>query len=100
MATLCYDEFCLLTKAPPAKDAYEKEIQDLLKGLKSAELKVTGATIEQVVFVPASDAGKVKKDMVLAMVKPVLSDAKRTEQWLQPLYFVPTSEGWKLSPRK
>jgi len=100
--TLTPDQMSALSTRELDKAKYEKEVDEHLKDLKHAG-PLPELRIEEVVYLPAAPTGKRKKEMVLAVVKPIFPDADQTERWQivrGPFYFIQTDEGWRLSLKK
>ena len=99
---LTFEQLSAMTTKEISRADYDKEVEDFL-----AHLQQPGAVpelkIEEVVYLPAGSSGKRKKDIVLAVVTPIFTDAKETERWATmrgPFYFIQTEQGWRLSIRK
>jgi hypothetical protein len=99
---LTFEQLSAMTTKEISRADYDKEVDDFL-----AHLQQPGAVpelkIEEVVYLPAGSSGKRKKDIVLAVVTPIFTDAKETERWAAvrgPFYFIQTDQGWRLSIKK
>lgn len=98
---LSFKEISARTRKVKDKKAYDKAVAAWLKTMKlPKKYVVKDAKILDVVFIAGSKGGKIKKDVVMAMVKPVFTDEQATKRWLMPLFFIQTGTGWKLSIKK
>ena len=99
---LTHEQLSAITSRAPDKASYDKALEDFLKeGKLPAGVTLTGFTIEDVMYLPGKDSEKRKKDLTIAVVKPVFSDAKLNARWeWQSLYFIRTDDGWRLSIKK
>jgi hypothetical protein len=99
---LTFEQLSAMATVQFDKAKYERELDEYVTGLKQ-----TGALpelrIDEVEYFPAAGSSKRKKDIVLAVVKPVFADADLTERWQTlrgPFYFIQTDQGWRLSIKK
>lgn len=100
-----YEEMLAMITKPLEKDSYERELIEFVDGRRvKTPVEVKEIDVVDVLFLPAAESKKRKRDMTVAAVRPVFSDAQLTAKWPDPartpIFFVLTDKGWKVSLKK
>jgi len=103
---LTFDQASRLSNKITDRAAYERELDAHLSSLATAlpaGAPLPTLDIDEVLVLPANASDKRKREVILAVVKPIFADAAETEAWETlrgPFYFIQTEAGWRLSIKK